>query len=451
MAEITKPDMSSLWASDGAVIAPTSAKIKTGWTPEIPPHQWENFVQNRQDNAIAYLFQRGVPEWDSSTEYFNNKSLVMGSDGVLYRAVSNSVGVDPTTDSGANWISLTANASESVVGVIKIATTAQANAMTDDNVAITPAKLGGLLGTKSVIAGNGLTGGGTLDTTRTLTLGTPSTLSGNTTNSVTASSHTHALASASESVAGVVEIATTAEAQALVADDVAITPKKLSDALGSAKGISIFTSNGSFTVPAGVTKVWLSGCGGGGGGGGAGGASANNTGGGGAGGGAGKPVIRQPYTVVPGATLNITIGGAGSGGNGSSGGGTASNGTAGGNTVITGMVGGTVTLNGGGGGGGANSSSSGGNGGLSPSVGFPIGVQGEEGNMEGIPTGNGGDGGGGPFGSAGFGAASTYNVQAPGYDAYGYGCGGGGAGGVYGTGTGAKGGAGAPGIVILEY
>lgn len=45
----------------------------------------------------------------------------------------------------------------------------------------------------SVSAGNGLTGGGTIASTRTLTLGTPGTTSGSSTNAVTTSSHTHAL------------------------------------------------------------------------------------------------------------------------------------------------------------------------------------------------------------------------------------------------------------------
>lgn len=45
----------------------------------------------------------------------------------------------------------------------------------------------------TLTAGNGLSGGGTLAANRTFTLGTPSTVSGSTTNSVTASSHTHAL------------------------------------------------------------------------------------------------------------------------------------------------------------------------------------------------------------------------------------------------------------------
>jgi hypothetical protein len=45
----------------------------------------------------------------------------------------------------------------------------------------------------SVVAGNGLTGGGDITQSRTVTLGTPSTLTVSTTNNVTASSHTHAI------------------------------------------------------------------------------------------------------------------------------------------------------------------------------------------------------------------------------------------------------------------
>jgi hypothetical protein len=45
----------------------------------------------------------------------------------------------------------------------------------------------------SILAGNGLTGGGDLSTNRTVTLGTPSTLSTTSTNSVTSTSHAHAV------------------------------------------------------------------------------------------------------------------------------------------------------------------------------------------------------------------------------------------------------------------
>ena len=47
--------------------------------------------------------------------------------------------------------------------------------------------------TRSVLAGNGIIGGGTLGSDATLTLGTPGTLSGTTANAVTTGSHTHAL------------------------------------------------------------------------------------------------------------------------------------------------------------------------------------------------------------------------------------------------------------------
>lgn len=43
----------------------------------------------------------------------------------------------------------------------------------------------------SILAGNGITGGGDLSTDRTITLGTPSTVDATTTNSVTSTSHTH--------------------------------------------------------------------------------------------------------------------------------------------------------------------------------------------------------------------------------------------------------------------
>jgi hypothetical protein len=46
---------------------------------------------------------------------------------------------------------------------------------------------------RTLTAGNGLTGGGDLSANRTLTLGTPSDITNSTTNSVTSTSHTHAL------------------------------------------------------------------------------------------------------------------------------------------------------------------------------------------------------------------------------------------------------------------
>ena len=99
----TKPDYTYKWASDGDKIAPSDAKIQTGWSPEIPPYQWENFIQNRQDEMLAYLNERGIPEWDNRTDYIAGKSYVQGSDGRVYKSVSASGPTttvqDPVTDS----------------------------------------------------------------------------------------------------------------------------------------------------------------------------------------------------------------------------------------------------------------------------------------------------------------------------------------------------------------
>lgn len=101
-AEVSKPDFSYQWSSGGAIVAPSDVKIQTGWTAEVPPFQWENFLQNRQDNAILHLFQKGISEWDALSNYYFTtsgvRSYVQGSDGVIYVAVADSVGQNPTTD-----------------------------------------------------------------------------------------------------------------------------------------------------------------------------------------------------------------------------------------------------------------------------------------------------------------------------------------------------------------
>lgn len=94
MVDIVKPDISSVWAEAGAIIAPSNEKIKMGWTSEVPPHQYENFVQNRQDEMLAYLNQKGVPEWRIDTEYFLGKSFVQDA-GKIYKANKNSGGLLP--------------------------------------------------------------------------------------------------------------------------------------------------------------------------------------------------------------------------------------------------------------------------------------------------------------------------------------------------------------------
>ncbi|MGE7959084.1 hypothetical protein ACQKQA_21315 [Pseudomonas sp. NPDC089530] len=208
-------------------------------------------------------------------------------------------------------------------------------------------------------------------------------------------------------------------------------------------GIQRFTANGSFTVPEGVTRIWLSGCAGGGGGGGCPGGSSGTSSGGG-GGGAGQPVIRFPVTVTPGQVIPVVIGAAGVGASG------AVLATGGGNTLV-GSGGSLLSLSGG----------SGGSSGVNL-AGFVPGAQGGPGFPAGgdatdvasnTVAGIGGPGASGPYGAGGGIARSGTTSGLAGKPAYGYGAGGSGAGGYYiaGTGLAQPGGNGTPGFVLIEW
>lgn len=79
----------------------------------------------------------------------------------------------------------------------------------------------------------------------------------------------------------------------------------------SAHGTEFFTSSGSFTVPDNVETVYITMCGGGGGGGGG---STFSTGHAGGAGGNGQIVFKRAVSVMPGASIAVTIGRGGNGG-----------------------------------------------------------------------------------------------------------------------------------------
>lgn len=148
MPAISKPDYTYIWSSGGAIVSPSNVKIQTGWTAEVPPFQWENWAQNRQDMAIAHINQHGIAVWDAQTEYqyglTGPKSLVMGSDGAIYRAKQVNTNQNPTTDvSDTYWELAFASISDvytksQVDAKTTVATQAQAIALTDNTTLMTP-------------------------------------------------------------------------------------------------------------------------------------------------------------------------------------------------------------------------------------------------------------------------------------------------------------------------
>lgn len=92
-----KPDMNfGIWAENGDIETPSSEKVSSGWDVEKPFKEQMNWVQNRQDRMLQYLNQRGVPEWDSRTDYPKDSYTVRS--GVIYKALSQNTDKDPSSN-----------------------------------------------------------------------------------------------------------------------------------------------------------------------------------------------------------------------------------------------------------------------------------------------------------------------------------------------------------------
>lgn len=198
----------------------------------------------------------------------------------------------------------------------------------------------------------------------------------------------------------------------------------LLDPMPNPRGSKAFLASGNFTVPAGVTTVFLTGCGGGGGG-----AAYYSSSYGGGGGGAGASCMKRSAIVTPGATVIVTIGAQGQPG--------LTVGAAGGSGGTT-SFGALLTLAGGAGG------VSGGQGGVGGAISGGVGVgtsgqQGETCNRVSSIT-SGGNGGSSMFGGGGTGGSAAVTPLAAG----GYGSGGGGGGGGQGS-------IGSGGFLIVEW
>jgi|SRR5690554_765731 len=97
MPQISKPNsLNKIWAAGGDRATPLDGKISSGWQIEIPPRQWFNWLDNRQDQAIAHFNQHGIPVWDDQTEYQAGKSYVQDpGNGLVYRCVITNTGNQP--------------------------------------------------------------------------------------------------------------------------------------------------------------------------------------------------------------------------------------------------------------------------------------------------------------------------------------------------------------------
>lgn len=169
MAETTLPDLSLIWSSAGDILKPSDSKIQQGWQAEVPPRQWFNWLDNRQDQAIAHIAQHGIAVWSDVLEYQAGKSYVQGSDGLVYKALTTNTNTNPVGNVG-DWESAFLTADQAV----QVATAAQSRAMTANNVYLSPLQLANAFtGSNQNLAAKGFqyTPGGLLIQWNTVTFG----------------------------------------------------------------------------------------------------------------------------------------------------------------------------------------------------------------------------------------------------------------------------------------
>lgn len=138
MANLIKPlDINKIWSASGDILAPSDTKISQGWQVEIPSRQHFNYIDNKQDQAIAHINQHGIAVWDSQTEYQANSSYTQGSDGNIYKCNTTATNVNPVGDVSGTWTLAFVTPGSAT----QVATAAQARAQTANNVFMSPLQL----------------------------------------------------------------------------------------------------------------------------------------------------------------------------------------------------------------------------------------------------------------------------------------------------------------------
>lgn len=222
MPNIIKPSgVNQLWAAGGTKVDPGLSKINIGWVVELPPYQYQNWLDNRQDTFIAHINQHGIPEWDTETEYQGNLSYTQGSDGIIYKCIQTHTNLDPVNPlNSAYW----ARAFE-VYGSVAVVQNALTAHLTNY------ATLSGI--SNPVAARNNLSVYSKTESdvryafkagtnTQTFSVG-PATLPEH---AIRRDQVLALLVAATESVAGIIQIATTGEVSTGTNDTKAITPLK---------------------------------------------------------------------------------------------------------------------------------------------------------------------------------------------------------------------------------
>ncbi|GIQ70899.1 hypothetical protein DUZ99_08750 [Xylanibacillus composti] len=198
------------------------------------PEASDNVTLENEQALIDAIDSAAAAQADLDAHVGNASAHVTASERAAWNAKETPAGAQEKVDTHANRTDNPHSVTKSQVGLGNV-----------DNVQQAPAS-------RTITAGNGLSGGGDLTANRTISLGTPGTLSTSSTNSTTAASHTHAVNFPVTSVAGKTgavslvkddvglgnvqnySIATQAAAEAGTSNNVYMTPLRTRQAIASA-------------------------------------------------------------------------------------------------------------------------------------------------------------------------------------------------------------------------
>jgi len=222
MAKITKPDISIQWAQAGSISVPSDVKKQQGWVVEKPANEYMNWLQNRQDTGVAYSYQMGISEWDSTTEYqyAAGYASYVQYNGVVYKAIQTGTNKTPSTETGYWSRAFDDYGSASTVNsaltshITNYGTLASLSNVTTARSNLSVYSIAQCDAAFAPIAGN---------SAQTFLVGSASSAN----HAVRKSQFDAKTGQATETTAGIMELATQAEVNAGTNDVAAITPLKL--------------------------------------------------------------------------------------------------------------------------------------------------------------------------------------------------------------------------------